>query len=248
MIKTLQKKTGLSYKDVIRGVASTVLVSTANRTKAATEKKADEKVDRLFRKPFKLSNGDKVGVMKNGRVWFNQSGWSRDNWVLVRRDGSLKPPASEVFRTSKKGKQFKYKLPSKLRAEINQAINASKTIMKRERDYAKSAVGIGRKSWVHLMKMLRLNFKPSAKISEVMNVKLPQSVKSVLSATQQGDNDKFVITIKTKVQSALNKKAKGFSAFRQSINGQSRTFQKNINKDLEKYARRFARKHGFVVK
>lgn len=248
MIRTLEKKTGASYRDVVRDTATKVLASTASRTRTSTEKNAEEKVDRLFRKPVRLSNGDKVGVTKKGRVWFQQSGWDRKNWVLVSRDGRLNPPKSKVFRTSRSGRQYQYKLPSRLKAEISQAVQMARNIMERESKYAKSVVGIGRKSWIHLMQTLRLKVPSKAKLTEVLNVKLPQSVKSVLSAKEEGRDDKFVIVISTKVQSALNKKARGFSAFRQSINQQSRTFKKNAEKDLEKYVKRFARRNGFIVK
>jgi len=248
MIRELERKTSATFSDVIRDSAGKVLAGTASKTRVSTEEDAKEKVKRLFRKPLRLSTGDKVGVTSKGRVWFQRSGWDRKNWVLVARDGTIKPPPSEVFRTSRGGKQFKYKLPSKLRAEITQAMKAASNIRERELSYAKSVVGMGRASWVFLMKQLKLKIPSTKKIAEVSAVKIPDAARRTLYAREVGVGEKYMIVIKTKVQAALNKKARGFSAFRQSINQQGKTFQKNLEKDLEKYVRRFAKRNGFTVK
>ena len=126
MIRALKKKTGASYKDVVRGVASSVLTRSAQLTKGSSAKKITEDVNRMLRKPYKTRDGDLVAVAKDGQVWYNGAGWQKDRWIKVNGDGKLKNVGKTVQRTGRNAGQSATLSP-KLRSKINNAVREAKT-------------------------------------------------------------------------------------------------------------------------
>ena len=101
MIRALKNKTGASYKDVVRGVASSVLTRSAQLTKGTSAKKITEDVNKMLRKPYKTADGDLIAVAKDGQVWYNGAGWQKDRWIKVNGDGRLKSVGKTVQRTGR---------------------------------------------------------------------------------------------------------------------------------------------------
>lgn len=249
MIKTLQKKTAMEYRDVIRGVSTNVLAATARNTKIAKKEEVIKGVHAsIFRKTLKLANGDRVGLTKDGKFWYNKASWTNQNWILVSSSGEIQPAGSAVFRTKNGARVKRQKLSSKTRSSINTAVRMAKQIEKKEIKYRLSTIGLGRRSWIGIMEKLKMKIPTQKKIREVMKVELPSKVRDAISGKEVGKGEKFEIHIATRVVSALNYHAKGLRAFKQAIRGANRTFQRNLEKDLEKYAKKFARQNGFIVK
>jgi hypothetical protein len=98
-----------------------------------------------------------------------------------------------------------------------------------------------------MAKQLKLTLAGGAKIQEAQRAKVPAKAAASVSAVERGTGDQFAIELSNKMQAALNRNARGTAALRHSINGESRKFKKNIEKDLGKYVQRFAKRHGFDV-
>ena len=250
MIRALQKKTAASYRDVIRGVTTEVLTKTTRSTKIMSKKKIEKEVVGILKRGMKLKNGDRIGMGKDGKIWFSGKGWrdKKNNWILVSSNGQLESPGDKVWRTKKGAMVSRAKLSARNKAQINSAINQAKKRLKRELKYLEETRGLGRASFIHLMKILRLKIPGGAKIEEVSKVVIPAAVKRALSAVESGQGNKFIITLSSKVNAALNKKAKGLIGFKRAINNTSKQFQRNLEKDFDKYAKKFAKRHGFTVK
>ncbi len=248
MMQVLQKKTGASYRDVIRAVTADVLSGAARKTRSADAAKIRESVMKMFRAPMKLPNGDRVGITKEGKVWFCASGWDpQKNWVLVSSNGELEMPGDRVFRTKGGSRTSRVKLSPTLQGRISAAIRQAEQIRNRELRYRLSVVALGRASWLEMAKQLKLTLAGGAKIQEAQRAKVPAKAAASVSAIEKGAGDQFAIELSNKMQAALNKHARGTAALRHSINGESRKFKKNIKKDLGKYVQRFAKRHGFDV-
>jgi hypothetical protein len=61
MMRALQKKTGASYRDVVRAITADVLSGAARKTRSADAAKIRESVMKMFRKPMKLPIKFRVG-------------------------------------------------------------------------------------------------------------------------------------------------------------------------------------------
>lgn len=249
MIRQLKKMTGETSRPIVRAVAKDVLASAAKKTKKASAKMINESVEKNFRKPFEVPGAGFVGVTKSGKVWVNLASWgSKKKWALLSSDGKLKNVPAEVRRTGRYKPGSMANLGRKNKSAINSMIKASKQFMQREKKYRKSVAGLGKASWYHLMKLLRLG-TPAGAPAYAVGMKIPSSAKQALKAWESVSNkDNFTITISNAVQACLNPRAKGIGAFRLALNGQVRNFRTRIAKDSKAYAKQFASKHGFTVK
>ena len=239
MFKALEKKTGASYRDVVRGVAGAALENAAKKTKTANTKKVKVSVESRLRLPLKLSDGSKIGVAKSGKVWFQGAGWPSRAWALIRSDGKLQNPPARGSKLSRKNLQ-----------EIRKTIRDAKRAQKKELTYRKERIGMGAKTFLVLLKKLRIPFKNSARISQkVQGAKVDPKAKSALRAKERASSrDDYNLIVNSQVQSALNPKAGGIGAFARALNGQAKAFKTAASKDLEAYARKFAARNGFKVK
>lgn len=252
MIKELRKRTGMSFRDVVRGSAANVLTNTAGRTKSATEQTAVSGVKALLRKPLKLLNGDRVGVTKEGKVWYSGAGWlggtNGKRWVLVSSNGQLEMPGDRVWRTKEGARVSRTKLSPRLKGQIQNAIREAIRIREREEIYRRSMVGLGKASWLQIMRELNLKIPKRKSIGQASKIRVPRAVRTATSGKEMGNADKFEITILNKTQTALNKHAKGTAAFRSAFNSEVKKFERNLKKDIVKYSKKFAKQNGFKVK
>lgn len=250
MILVLQKRTGASFRDVIRGSASNVLANAARRTKASDAISVRADVMRWFRKPMRLSNGDKIGITKSGKVWFHAADWKPKQWVLVSSNGDLESPGDRISTTKGGARTGRRKVSPKLKGQITRAIREAKAKRDATLKYRLSVMGLSRATWLQMMRDLRMKIPGGKKLSEAKRTKIPSSARAAIRAEEKnrdGGKD-FAIEIMNKVQASLNNKARGTKAFRSAFNSEVKKFEKNVEKDLEKYVKRFAKKNGFIVK
>ena len=248
MIRALKKKTGASYKDVVRGVASSVLTRSAQLTKGSSAKKITEDVNRMLRKPYKTRDGDLVAVAKDGQVWYNGAGWQKDRWIKVNGDGRLKNVGKTVQRTGRNAGQSATLSP-KLRSKINNAVREAKTTKTHQLKYKKARIHAGKKSFLEILKKLRIPMANTRGLGKAMKaITDPELGRAVNGFQSQSSRTDYEITISSKAQSALNKKSGGIFAFSRALNGNIKAFEKAAEKDLETYAKQFALKNGFSVR
>lgn len=248
MVRALSKKTGASYKDVVRGVASSVLTRSAQLTKGSSAKKITEDVNRMLRKPYKTSDGDLVAVAKDGQVWYNGSGWQKDRWIKVNGDGKLKNVGKTVLRTGNQAGRTAT-LSSKLRSRINKAVKEARQTKSHQLKYKKARIHAGKKSFLEILKKLRIPIANTRGLGKAMKaITDPELGKAVNGFQSQSSRTDYEITISSKAQSALNPHSEGIFAFQRSLNGNIKAFEKAAEKDLETYAKQFALKNGFSVR
>lgn len=248
MVRALSRKTGASYKDVVRGVASSVLTRSAQLTKGSSAKKITEDVNRMLRKPYRTRDGDLIAVAKDGQVWYNGAGWQKDRWIKVNGDGRLRNVGSTVTRTGKQaGKQAT--ISSKLRSRINSAVREAKATKTQQLKYKKARIHAGKKSFLEILKKLRIPMANQRGLGKAMKaITDPELGKAVNGFQSKSSKTDYEITIKSHAQSALNKNSGGIFAFQRSLNGNIKAFEKAAEKDLETYAKQFALKNGFSVR
>jgi hypothetical protein len=166
----------------------------------------------------------------------------------LNSDGKLKNMPAEVRRTGKYKPGSMANLGRKNKSAINAMIKASKQFMQREKKYRKSVAGLGKASWYHLLRLLKLGV-PAGAPAYAVGMKIPAAAKQALKAWESvGSKDNFTITLSNAVQACLNPHAKGIGAFRLALNGQVKNFRTRMAKDSKAYAKQFASKHGFTVK
>lgn len=249
MVRELKKMTGKTTRPIVRAVTKDVLASSAKRTKKAKAKDINTSVEKIFRKPFEVPGKGFVGVTTSGKVWVNLASWGdKSKWALLHTDGKLKNVPSEVRRTGRYKPGSKVNLGKKNKSEINAMIKASKQFMQREKKYRKSIAGLGKASWYHLIRKLKLGM-PAGAPAFATNMEIPAAAKRALKAFETvGSKDDFSITVFNAVQACLNPNARGIGAFRIALNGQVRNFKTRMEKDSKTYIKQFSQKHGFAVK
>lgn len=244
MLRTLQKKTGMTYRDVVRGATTDVLAGAARQTKEMDVKSVHKQIASAMRRPYTTRSGEKIGVMKNGNVWYQGPSWPRNRWVLVRQDGRLQPSETGIRRKSAGSERLSPRLQGRIRAAMSEATNYKM----KERKYLLSMIGLGKAAWLEIMRKLSLKIPGGSKLAQAKTVRVPTKASRAAIGRERGNRDNFFIMISNKVQSSLNKNARGIGAFARSFNGVTRRFKKKTGEDLEKYAKRFAKKNGFIVK
>lgn len=249
MIRELKVINQAAARPVVRAVTKDILASAAKKTNRAKVAAIDESVEKKFRRPFEVAGAGFVGITKAGKVWVNLASWgNKKKWALLHTDGKLKNVPGEVRRTGRYEPGGKVKLGDKNKTAINAMIKASKEWMTREKKYRKSVVGLGKASWYHLVRMLKLGI-PAGAPGYALNMKIPPEARRALRAWESiRGRDDFSIVISNAVQSCLNPKAGGIRAFQNALNGQVKNFQTRMAKDSKAYAKQFAAKHGFTVK
>ena len=249
MFRVLQEKTGASYRDVVRGVSAEVLTLTAQKTKSAKRKDVYESVEKILRKPFRTSKGALIGRTNSGKVWYSGPGWNRNNWVLVEEgagSGQIRRAKNTMPGSTKsRGRTF----TSSLVNEINLAIREVNEFRKRERRERALRVAAGKGSWIEIMSQLGMQPSNTRGLGNAMKAKIdPAHMQSVSGTETTTGQDVFNVRISSSSTSALNPNARGIGAFRAALNGKVKEFKRAAEKDLKEYAKRFAERHGFVVK
>lgn len=244
MFQRLRAKTGASYDQVISGVTRDILAGAARGTRSEDLEGISESLKKMLRQPFRITGGGKVGVTKGDKVWYQGAGWGYHNWILCNSNGELEAPQGRVMRSDGTMSTVS---PS-TRANIVSAMSEVRQTVDRQRNYATRTIGLGRASWVEMMRRLNMTIPGGSKISQAAAVVIPQVVQSAITATKRGTNTSFNIRLENRVQSALNNRARGIGAFTTTLNRNSRNFERKIGQDLDKHVRKFARQNGFEIR
>lgn len=248
MIRKLKKKTGASYKDVVRGVTRRVLTGAAQRTYGSNVTKMREGVKKLLTRPFKVPNGDKVGVTTKGLVWYQGKGWQSNRWIYLNKSGKLKNVGKVVTRTGKQ-EGINVKITGELRSRINESISFVRKFKERETKYRLSLVHSNKKSWLEILRQLKMTPSNTRGLKKAMKATLnPKQKRSVRGFERRIGKESYEIIVVSRSQAALNKKARGIGGFAISLNGQVKAFERQTGSDLKKYTQKFARDNGFIVK
>ena len=248
MLLQLSRRTGMSFRDVVRGVSRDVLTAAARSTKQAKAKDVRKSVERVFRKPFRTKRGDKVGVTKSGLVWYQGAGWQRDNWVLLSRDGKIVSVKGTAFRTKAGAVQRSIKLSPAIRGAINSALSEARQFKSTATKYRISQIGSGKAAWVEIMRRLSMSPSSTRGLGRAMKVRLPTKHKAAVSGREASSGgDRFQVEVRSQSSASLNPRAGGVRAFSRAINGQVKRYQTAAKKDIVGYANQFASKNGFRV-
>ena len=247
MLRELTKRTGMSFRDVVRGVSRDVLTAAARNTNQAKPRQVSESVMKIFRKPFETPSGAKVGITRDNKVWFQGAGWHNKHWVLLNQAGKITAIKGSAFRTG--SRQAKAKLSAKLKAEVNSALAQSRDWKKNELKYRRDQIGAGKATWLEILKQLGMTPANTRGLGRAMKVVLPSNHRSVVSGREVlGDRDRFAIQINSRSTSALNPRARGIGGFSKALNGQIKRFERAAQHDVVTYARQFADRNGFTVR
>lgn len=245
MIRELQKRTGMTFSEVVRGITAATLTNTAIKTKQAKPASATIPVTKIKRRGFKTSSGATITVTKAGKVWYRGAGWAADRHILLTRDGKTTNVKETAYRTGKVQKQIK--INPKLKAQINRDLGEVRKWATAQTKYLRGQIGASKASFLHMLRQLRLQPTSTRGLGRAMKVVLPANHKAALSATQGGNNDQFQIQIRSTSQSALNPRAGGIGAFSRSLRGQVKAFETAAKKDVVTYAKRFAARSNVKV-
>jgi hypothetical protein len=255
MMQVLQKKTGASYRDVVRAITREILTNAAMKTKQTSAKAVRLSVEKILRKPMEIPPGVFIGRTRAGRVWFNGRGWDkRKNWLLVHSDDG------SGFTISKSGKkvpgairgkraQTGVQLSAKLHGEVSNAIAEANRKRAKAMQKLNERRGSSKATWLYLMRQLKMQPTRTQGLKQAMKANLHPNNAATLNAMEQGNNEKFEITVSSKSRSALSPKGgDGIRAFRNALQGKVKEFKTASEKDLEGYFKRFAARHGFELR
>ena len=249
MLFQLSRRTGMSFRDVVRGVSRDALTAAARSTKQAKAEDVRKSVERVFRAPFETNRGDKVGVTKAGLVWYQGAGWQRDHWVLLNWDGKIVSVKGTAFRTKAGAVQKSIKLSPAMKGAINSALAEARAFKSTVTKYRISQIGSGKAAWLQIMERLAMSPSSTRGLGRAMKVRLPTKHKAAVSGREvSSGGDRFQIEVKSQSSASLNPRAGGVRAFSRAINGQVKRYQTAAKKDIVTYARQFADRNGFTVR
>lgn len=252
MFAALKRKTGMSYRDVVRGVTREILTAAAKRTKTTTPAKIKESVEKELRKPMNV-NGDLIGRTKDGKVWYRGHSWGGRNFVLLDASGRANTnirKAQKQVPGAIRGRRAStgVKLSSVARSEINRVVQAANNRRKRNLQEKMEKLGSSKAVWLEIMRQMAMQPTSTSGLSRAMKAKLHPSNRAAVSGRESGQGEQFAIDIRNQSRSSLAPKSgDGLNAFRFALRGKVKQFQTAAKKDLETYARRFAQRHGFDV-
>lgn len=240
MMKSLKKKTGASYEDVLKGITGAILENAARKTYRSKSRIIREAVKESLSTKFKSSSGDKIRKAGDGSLIYRSSGMAPGKWIKLRSDYRLnavsaKNPANR-------------ELAPKFRASINRSLSELRALQKKIIKKKKERIASSQKTFLHIMKLLSIPIKNSRGLGDAVKAKLTTGHTSALFGKVYKDNATAAILIKSKSRAALNIKSGGIFAFSKAFNGQVKAFEKAAEKDLETYSKNFATRNGFIVK
>lgn len=245
MISKLSRKTGATYMKVLESMTGVILGNTARKTKTTNQKKIKESIASMMRRPLKTDDGHRIGITSAGLVWINLKSWRRDSWALVGTNGKLKQISGKTRKTSvlKIKEDF-----GKNKSLINSVIKEAKVYMKTQMEERKAKIGSGKRSWLEIAAKLKIPIRNQSGLAKALKAKITPNHKSSVDGRKSAAGQVSAIHIKSKSQTALNRKAGGMRAFERSLNGQVSQFKRMLQKDFRGYAQRFADANGFQVR
>ena len=240
MIRTLKKKTGASYAEVIKGATGSILENAARNTKKSSTKILKEAVEESLSTRFVSSVGDKIRKAKDGSLIFKENGSAAGRWIRVRRSYKLgavgaKNPAGRF-------------LDKDVQKRINKALGQLRKLQAKIIKYKKTKLASSQGSWLEIMRKLRIPVKVTRGLGAAMKVKIGSKHSKAVSGKLFKTKYTAEIVVRSRSESALNPKGGGIFAFQRAFNGQAKAFATAASKDLEGYVKKFASSNGFSVK
>ena len=240
MIRTLKRKTGASFSDVVKGSAGSILEGAARFTYKSKAEIISKAVKESLSTKFVSSRGDKIRKAKDGSLIFKRNGSAAGRWIRVRRSYKLnavgpKNPAGRF-------------LGDDTQTRINKALGELRKLQAKIIKLKKSRIASSQKSFLVIMSKLRIPVKNTRGLGTAMKSKMTIKHEASVSGKLLKDKKQSVIVIKSRSQSALNLKSGGINAFARAFNGQTKAFATAASKDLEGYVKKFAARNGFTVK
>jgi len=240
MIRTLQRKTGASFEDVLKASAGSILEGAARKTGKSSAKIIKAAVEKSLATRFVSQSGDKIRKAKDGSLIYKENGSKAGRWVRIRRQYKL----NTVGAKNPSGRP----LGKALQKRVNKALAELRKLQAKIIKDKKTRIAASQKSFLEIMKKLRISIKSTRGLGAAIKAKIGSSHGRALSGRIFKDKKNAAIIIKSRSQSALNPKAGGIRAFASAFNGQTKAFATAASKDLEGYAKKFATRNGFTVK
>jgi len=240
MMRTLTKKTGASYEKVLKSMTGEILNSAARKTLKADKKAMDESIRYSLSTRFVSSSGDKIRKAIDGSLIYQSQSMKRGHWIKLRRDFKLnaisdKNPSGAIIKGN-------------LKTKINRALAEYRKRQTAMLKLKKSRVASSQKSFLEIMKKLRIPIKSTRGLGAAIKSKLTRGHGKALSGKIKSDRYGSTITIKSESESALNPRGKGINAFAGAFNGKVKEFNTALKKDLKGYVKGFSARNGFTIK
>jgi hypothetical protein len=240
MMRVMQKKTGATYKDVLKASAGSILEGAARKTGASKAKIVSAAIQKSFSTRFVSSSGDKIRKAKDGSLIFKERGSKAGRWIRIRNSYTLNAVGAKNPSGRPLGKELQ-KRANKALAELRKLQNTIIAVKK-------ARIASSKASFLYIMRQLKITIKSTRGLGAALKATITAQHGSALSGKLSIDKYGCSIIIKSKSKSALNPHSRGIQSFGAAFNGQVKAFETASKKDLKEYAKQFASRNGFTVK
>jgi hypothetical protein len=239
MMRVMQKKTGATYKDVLKASAGSILEGAARKTGASKAKIVSAAIQKSFSTRFVSSSGDKIRKAKDGSLIFKERGSKAGRWIRIRNSYTL----NAVGAKNPSGRPL-----GGIQKKVNKALAELRKLQKTIIAVKKARIASSKASFLYIMRQLKITIKSTRGLGAALKATITAQHGSALSGKLSIDKYGCSIIIKSKSKSALNPHSRGIQSFGAAFNGQVKAFETASKKDLEEYAKQFASRNGFTVK
>jgi len=240
MVRALHKKTAASYKDVLKATAGAVLENAARKTYSTKLKTIRASVEKIMSRTFTSSTGDKIRKAKDGSLIIKPAGLQK--WIFLRREYDL----SNVSKKRPTG--IGTKLSPRFQSRVNSALSEYRKAQKNIIANKKTRIASSQKSFLEIMKKLRIPIRSSRGLGKAMKAKITSKHGAALRGSYSISDRVCSIIIRSKSRAALNPKSGGIFQFGAALNGQAKAFKIASKKNLKTYTEKFAQRNGFSVR
>jgi hypothetical protein len=240
MMSALRKKTGASYLDVLKASAGSILENTARRTGKSNRKKIVKSVDKTLQSTFVASNGDKLRKAKNGSFIYHSPFMGSNKFIRVSPVFNMKNIGAKNLASQSISKKY-------IRG-INKGLSEMRKLRTKLINSKTERIASSQASFLKVMSDIGVGVKSTRSLGAAMKVKLSRGIQLSSMGKVYLNKDNPSILIKSTSQSSLNPHAGGIKQFARSFNGQVKSFQTALKKDITEYAKRFAKKNGFSIR
>lgn len=240
MMGVLEKKTGASYEDVLKGITEEILVLAAKKTGKSKKKILKESIQDSLSTKFVSSAGDKIRKARDGSLIFKPSGSPSGAWFRLRRDYKLSP----LGKKNPAGQP----LGSKTQTRVNRALGELRKLQAKIFKAKSARIASSQASFLLILKKLRIPVRATSGLGAALKAEIPPGHAKAVRGKLLKDNTVATIVISSKSQSALNIKAGGIRAFGRAFNGKVKAFEKATEKNLKDYVDKFKSRHGFITR
>jgi len=240
MMRVLEKKTGVSYEKVLKGITEEVVTLAARKTGKSTAKLIQQSVEESLSTKFVSSAGDKIRKAKDGSLIFKPQGSRAGKWIRLRREYKTNP----IGKKNPAGQP----LSPKTQARANRALAELRKLQTKILKIKKERIASSQGSFLLMLKKLRIPITSTRGLGAAMKAVMTNGHKAAVGAKFLKRKLFATIVLRSKSRSALNPKSKGLPAFRLAINGKVKEFERASKKDLKDYVKKFATRHGFATR